>query len=476
MTAVAPAPAPGHAPLAVHSPHSAHGALSQSHDPLAFAAVLDSTPGGEAKAKPSSGERAQTPTDSPPRDRPQTQIPNPSFFNAALAASLPLATPTTIANGVPAGDTNPPALAPNATAQGPAPDAATAPRVASAVEAGDTLETRLVSERSFHASAAASIPAPAAQAGDALGARLIAERSFHANVSASNPATAQPTGGSSSVVDPTSPAIAALDAPYVAVPSPSAATPRPSPATAPSPPASPSTPPETNASRADRTPVAGSGPVPISAGRARGERQSEPAATVARVAAPTADKAASTPEASSPPNGSGSDGSAGLPANGGANAPQSAPSPAIAAVTPQPTAAFADPRSRLGDAPRAAQTPPVSPAPSAAPVREIDVDLSPGGLEDVSMTMRFANDKLSLVIRAGSSQTTGAIEGARDAIAERLAAIGQPLGSLLIQQTGSTNDATNARDSGDGGGEDRPQGRRGDANDPRGARRGSSGF
>ncbi len=93
------------------------------------------------------------------------------------------------------------------------------------------------------------------------------------------------------------------------------------------------------------------------------------------------------------------------------------------------------------------------------------------------MTMRLAGDRLSLVIRAGSSQTTGAIEGARDAIAERMAAIGQPLGSLIIQQTGST-DGTNAtgsssRDSDSG---QRPQGGRGDPNDPRGARRGSSGF
>jgi hypothetical protein len=59
------------------------------------------------------------------------------------------------------------------------------------------------------------------------------------------------------------------------------------------------------------------------------------------------------------------------------------------------------------------------PAPSALPVREIDVDLSPGGLEDVSMTMRLTGDKLSVVIRAASSQTLGSIEGARDAIADR---------------------------------------------------------
>ena len=52
------------------------------------------------------------------------------------------------------------------------------------------------------------------------------------------------------------------------------------------------------------------------------------------------------------------------------------------------------------------------------------------------MTMRLAGDKLSVVIRAASSQTLGSIEGARDAIADRLAAIGQPLDSLIVKQTG----------------------------------------
>ena len=81
-------------------------------------------------------------------------------------------------------------------------------------------------------------------------------------------------------------------------------------------------------------------------------------------------------------------------------------------------------------------------ASSAAPVREIDLDLSPGGLEDVTMTMRLTGDKLASS-SARRAADHGAIEGARDAIAERLAAIGQPLGSLIIQQTGST-DGTNA--------------------------------
>jgi hypothetical protein len=155
--------------------------------------------------------------------------------------------------------------------------------------------------------------------------------------------------------------------------------------------------------------------------------------------------------------------------------------PPLADAAPQQTA-FAD-RNPGGygsaadaGAPRAASTAAASTPRSAAPVREIDVDLSPGGLEDVSMTMRLSGDGLSLVIRAANPETTAAIEGARDAIAERMAAIGQPLGSLVIQQTGSA-DGTNARGSsggeGEGGG---PQGRGGDPGDPRGARRGSSGF
>jgi hypothetical protein len=91
--------------------------------------------------------------------------------------------------------------------------------------------------------------------------------------------------------------------------------------------------------------------------------------------------------------------------------------------------------------------------PSASPVREIDVDLSPGGLEDVSMTMRLTGDKLSVVIRAASSQTLGSIEGARDAITDRMAAIGQPLDSLIVKQAGANIDgnANGNASSGDGG-------------------------
>jgi Flagellar hook-length control protein FliK len=112
-------------------------------------------------------------------------------------------------------------------------------------------------------------------------------------------------------------------------------------------------------------------------------------------------------------------------------------------------------------------------ASSSPPIREIDVDLSPGGLEDVSMTMRLAGDKLSVVIRAASSQTLGSIEGARDAIADRMAAIGQPLDSLIVKQAGVNTDgnANGNGSSADGGsarGEQRSAhgaGERGGSND-----------
>ncbi len=67
------------------------------------------------------------------------------------------------------------------------------------------------------------------------------------------------------------------------------------------------------------------------------------------------------------------------------------------------------------------------------------------------MTMRLAGDKLSVVIRAASSRTLGAIEGARDAISERLAAIGQPLDSLIVQRAGANKDETTNANAGSAG-------------------------
>ena len=183
MTAIASQPATAHAALAPHSAHPAHGALSQAHDTLAFAAVLDGVPGGDAKAKLSSGERTQTPAEPPPRERPQTQqIANPSLFNVALASSLTIAAPTTIGNGK-GDEARTPGLAAGATAQIPASDAASPTRVANP-----------------------------ARGGSSIGARLVGERSFHASVAASSPATVAPVVAASSIANPPAPATGVLDA------------------------------------------------------------------------------------------------------------------------------------------------------------------------------------------------------------------------------------------------------------------------
>ncbi len=106
-----------------------------------------------------------------------------------------------------------------------------------------------------------------------------------------------------------------------------------------------------------------------------------------------------------------------------------------------------------------------TPAQAAAQaVREIDLDLGPSGVKDATMTVRLAGDGLGVVIRAASGETVASIEAARDAIAERLNAIGQPVASLIIQQTGGS-DATGSQTAGEEGADERGAG------DPRGDRR-----
>ena len=114
--------------------------------------------------------------------------------------------------------------------------------------------------------------------------------------------------------------------------------------------------------------------------------------------------------------------------------------------------------------------------PTAQRVHEIDLDLAPGGVADASMTVRLAGDKLGVIIRAVSGETTATIQGARDAIAERLAAIGQPVSSIIIQQA-DANDATggSGQSAAEGEGRER-QNRNGEADDSRGSRHGGFRF
>jgi hypothetical protein len=183
-------------------------------------------------------------------------------------------------------------------------------------------------------------------------------------------------------------------------------------------------------------------------------------------APPPAARVASSPAPAAPPESSGNGKSAGdhSPDPIASAAPSATQTGPFGAQLPAPFvagAAFGPDATTAGaadaDIARASPLGPSS-APSAPPAKEIDVDLSPGGLEDISMTMRLAGDKLSVVIRAASSQTLGSIEGARDAITDRMAAIGQPLDSLIVKQTGVNGDGNangNAAtaDDGSAGGE-----------------------
>ena len=119
-------------------------------------------------------------------------------------------------------------------------------------------------------------------------------------------------------------------------------------------------------------------------------------------------------------------------------------------------------------------TAPVASASGAAKVREIEIDLAPSGVEDTSLTLRLSGDKLGVLLRAASPQAAATLEGARDAIADRLAAIGLPVSSFIIQQTGAS-DATGNRQSASEGDHATEQ-RDGQASDRRGGRRDASGF
>jgi hypothetical protein len=198
-------------------------------------------------------------------------------------------------------------------------------------------------------------------------------------------------------------------------------------------------------------------PAPIAS--PKGAPSSSNRGSLTRAAAHSAAK----PEGSAPPPAARASGSASPAAPAGSNAkatdgrlpdptPSAAPSPTQTSLfgaqlsAPFGVGAAFEPDASATKAAGADVAPLMTPlaagsASSTQPIKEIDVDLSPGGLENVSMTMRLAGDKLSVVIRAASSQTLGSIEGARDAITDRLAAIGQPLDSLIVKQAGVDTNA-----------------------------------
>jgi hypothetical protein len=111
--------------------------------------------------------------------------------------------------------------------------------------------------------------------------------------------------------------------------------------------------------------------------------------------------------------------------------------------------ALADAADELSAAVSATTVPGASPA-SAQPVKELQLDLQPGELGSVQVTMRLANGKLSIVVGVAKASTLSAIEGERDAIAARLGADGSTLDSLVVTQLNTTATTTAAADSPDG--------------------------
>jgi hypothetical protein len=396
---VAPAVAPAPAPVA---PPPARAASQPSADHFAFATVLDSLPGAPAKTgAPTAEEQARPSNESPQEQSSHGKTAHHSLPNdSALFASLPFALrAASMMEERPQAADNSPSV-PSAAIKGPKSEDSGASIAAGAKAAS---VGRLIGERAFH-----------------LGAT--ANRALAVNAP-SAPADASAAGFSQAMAAPARSLAGAANA------------------MAPAPIASPKSAPSSS-NRSGLTRAAHS---------------------------------ATKPEGSAPPPVARASGSASPPATTGSNAKATdgrAPDPNPSAVSsPTPTSLFGaqlsapfgvgasfEPDASATKAAGADVAPIATPlaagsTSSAQPVKEIDVDLSPGGLENVSMTMRLAGDKLSVVIRAASSQTLGSIEGARDAITDRLAAIGQPLDSLIVRQAGVNTDgnANGHASSGDGG-------------------------
>ena len=438
----APAAAPTSGPIAPAAPRAAP---QPPADRFAFAAVLDSLPGEAIKAGASTAEGQARPSNEPRQEEsPRGQPARHSLLNdGALLASLPFALrAASMMDEQPQAAENAPSLTP-AAMKGPRSEDSGA-SLAAGAKAGTV--GRLIGERAFH-----------------LGASTfagVANAPFAPGAAAATNLTPQADRSDGSALAAGFPRAEALPAKALADAVPPIAN---APAQAPN--ASRSGAPPTNrvsatraaaheAARSGRQPE-GSAPPPLArvaaAVAAPAESSADGKATDDRPPDPIAFAAPSTAQ-------TGSFGAQPL----GPFVPGASFGPDAS------TAGAAD----TNTAPRATALAAGS-APSAPPVREIDVDLSPGGLEDVSMTMRLTGDKLSVVIRAASSQTLGSIEGARDAITDRMAAIGQPLDSLVVKQMGVNTDGNangngSSADGGSAGGDQRSAqapGERGGSND-----------
>jgi chemotaxis protein MotD len=142
-----------------------------------------------------------------------------------------------------------------------------------------------------------------------------------------------------------------------------------------------------------------------------------------------------------------------IDADASASTPSSVAAVAVAgpAIDPSSSGLASIPLSQLADfvADQASSlTSPGSPsAPSsnaAAPqaVKELEISLDPANLGAVSVKMRLANGKLSIVIGVSNSSTLAAIENERGAIAARLGSTEQPLENLAIVSREPSNETS----------------------------------
>jgi flagellar hook-length control protein FliK len=416
VTAPTAAPAAG----AVVLP-ALRAAPQSATDRFAFAAMLDSLPGAAAKAGSAAAEEgSRTSNDARQGEAPQPDG-RPMLGGGAFLSGLSFALPSALATDEPAAA----AVDPPASMKGASLGANGA--AAATVEPVKPVAARLTGERAFHLALATSALVgagpPMTDAPSFAPAPAAGESGNRAPASSPLASLPMQAGGLAHKAASSEVSVSSADD----SPSPGAA---PATTRAPAPVA------PRGAGSSTNPPVS---PVPATAqDPVRGGRKAEAAA------APSVPRAASPAAASAKaePSGKAANGVAPDPA---ASAGQPAPQASPFGAPPAPSGA-AGPSFGPFDAPAAGDVAPRASAPAAQalaapPVKEIDVDLSPAGLEDVSMTMRLAGDRLSVVIHAASSQTAGSIEGARDAIADRLAAIGQPLDSLIVRQTGANTDA-----------------------------------
>ena len=427
MTAPAVAPASGPITPAVPRPSPQAAA-----DPHAFGAVLDSLPGASTKADASTAEEQPGPSNEAPQEkssRGQTGRHSP-LNDSALLAALPFAlrAASTMNERRQAAGSSP-SLAPPEMKGLKSEDSG----ASIAIGANAATVGRLVGERAFHfgastfagaiASRALGVNAPFAPGAPDLTARSDGKSAI---VAGSSPAEAMPAKASADAVPPI--ANAASPAPIVS---------------------------RTGASQANRVSAARAAHDAVRSGRKLDVSAPPPVGRMATAAVHAPAESSGKAADGRPPDPTTFDAPPAAQTNL-FGAPLSAP---FTAGAPFQFDGSTSSARRADVSPRASALGPGS-APSTPPVREIDVDLSPGGLEDVSMTMRLAGDKLSVVIRAASSHTLGTIEGARDAIADRMAAIGQPLDSLVFKQTGVNTDGNangngSSADGGSSGGEPR---------------------